>query len=107
MKNKITTKISALLFLGSVGENSLYAASIDASKVSGAINDAADIIKDLFEAGTNLVYATVTIIGLISAVNVYTKFSSGDNDASKRAGAWLAGCIAIFVCVKILEEVFL
>ena len=105
MKKKITNKIFALLAF-TIGASTLYAQSFDISKVEGALTEGADNIGSLFGAASKIVYASCAIIGLISAVNVFIKFSSGDQDASKKAGAWLAACLVIFIFVKILEAVF-
>ena len=106
MKTKIKTKLFTLLAFIIIGVNKLYA-QVDASKFVGAIEDATDTFTSVFDAAVNLVYVIGACVGLIGAAKVYSKYTSGDNDATKTAASWGGGCIALLVCATLLKTVFI
>ncbi len=46
------------------------------------------MLTGYFDPATKLIYAAGAIVGLIGAIKVYSKFSSGDPDTGKTAGSW-------------------
>lgn len=47
------------------------------------------------------------ICGLIGAIRVYSKFSSGDPDTGKTAGSWFGACVFLIVAATVLRSFFL
>lgn len=45
--------------------------------------------------------------GLIGAIRVYSKFSSGDPDTGKTAGSWFGACVFLIVAATVLRSFFL
>lgn len=70
------------------------------------INQANTMIRDYFNTGVNLLYAIGGILGLIGAVKVYQKWSHGDHDTGKVAGAWFGSCIFLVVVATLLRSFF-
>lgn len=71
------------------------------------INDATKLVTSYFDPGTKLAYAVGCLVGLIGAIKVYNKFSSGDPDTSKTAASWFGACIFLIVSATILRSFFL
>ncbi|HEV2479686.1 MAG TPA: DUF4134 domain-containing protein [Puia sp.] len=89
-----------------------FAIAITASLIAKAqdgdtgINQANTMIRDYFNTGVNLLYAIGGILGLIGAVKVYQKWSHGDHDTGKVAGAWFGSCIFLVVVATLLRSFF-
>lgn len=47
------------------------------------------------------------LCGLIGAIRVYSKFSSGDPDTGKTAGSWFGACVFLIVAATVLRSFFL
>ena len=47
------------------------------------ISEATNMVTSYFDPLTKLIFAVAAILGLVGGVRVYSKFSSGDPDASK------------------------
>jgi uncharacterized membrane protein YuzA (DUF378 family) len=73
----------------------------------GGITEATNMVSSYFDPATKLVYCIGAVVGLIGAVKVYGKFSSGDPDTSKTASAWFGACIFLIVAATILRSFFL
>lgn len=71
------------------------------------ITDATTMVTSYFDPGTKLIYAVGAVMGLVSGIKVYNKFSSGDPDTSKTAAAWFGACIFLIVAATILRSFFL
>ena len=56
---------------------------------------------------TKLIYAAGALCGLIGAIKVYSKFSSGDPDTGKVAGSWFGACVFLIVAATVLRAFFL
>jgi hypothetical protein len=78
-----------------------------AAKGVAALNDARASLNQYFEAGVNVSYGAAAIIGLIGAVKVYQKWTNGDPDTGKVAGAWLGGAIFLAAVTTVLRVVFI
>ncbi len=70
------------------------------------INQATSEVTSYFAPITKLMYAVGAIVGLIGAVRVYGKFSSGDPDTTKVAATWFGACIFLVVSATILSAFF-
>ena len=73
---------------------------------NAGISKAAEMVKSYFANGTTLLYAIGALVGLVGAVKVYNKWSSGDQDTSKTASAWFGSCIFLVVVATILKAFF-
>ena len=74
--------------------------------VSG-ITDATNMVTSYFDPATKLVYVIGAVVGLVGAVKVYNKFSSGDPDTGKVASSWFGACIFLIVAATVLRSFFL
>jgi len=79
----------------------LYAQSGEAG-----ITSATEKVKSYFAVGVNLVYAIGAIVGLVGAVKVYNKWSSGEPDTAKVASSWFGACIFLVVVATVLKGFF-
>lgn len=70
------------------------------------INQANTMIRGYFNTGVTLLYAIGGLLGLIGAVKVYQKWSHGDHDTGKVAGAWFGSCIFLVVVATLLRSFF-
>lgn len=70
------------------------------------ITSATDQVKGYFSIGVNLVYAIGAIVGLVGAVKVYNKWSSGEPDTAKVASSWFGACIFLVVVATVLKGFF-
>lgn len=84
------------------------AQSQNPSQPSGVdgINAAATLLKDYFKAGVTLLYIIGAVVGLIGAIKVYNKWSSGDQDTSKAAASWFGACIFLVIVATALKSFF-
>jgi hypothetical protein len=70
------------------------------------IQEANTKVRGYFEAGTNLMYAVGAIVGLVGAVKVYQKWSSGHQDTGSVAAAWFGSCVFLVVVATVLKSFF-
>ena len=70
------------------------------------IDKATELVKGYFESGTILLYVIGAVVGLIGAVKVYNKWSSGDQDTSKAAASWFGACIFLVVVATVLRSFY-
>ena len=63
------------------------------------------MLTGYFDPATKLIYAAGAIVGLIGAIKVYSKFSSGDPDTGKTAGSWFGAFL--IVAATVLRSFFL
>ncbi|WP_236652913.1 DUF4134 domain-containing protein [Chitinophaga vietnamensis] len=70
------------------------------------IKEASDKVRSYFDSGTDLMYAVGAVVGLIGAVKVYQKWSSGDPDTSRVAAAWFGSCVFLVVVATVLKSFF-
>ena len=62
------------------------------------------MVNSYFDPAVKLIYAAG---GLIGAIRVYSKFSSGDPDTGKTAGSWFGACVFLIVAATVLRSFFL
>jgi len=70
------------------------------------INQATSEVSSYFAPITKLIYAIGALVGLIGAVRVYSKFSSGDPDTTKVAATWFGACIFLVIAATVLSGFF-
>ncbi|WP_127127956.1 DUF4134 domain-containing protein [Pseudoflavitalea rhizosphaerae] len=70
------------------------------------IKKAAEMVSGYFDDGTTLLYAIGAIVGIVGAVRVYNKWSSGDQDTAKAAAAWFGACIFLVVVATVLKSFY-
>ena len=92
--------IAAVLLL------SAYSAFAQGNGLSG-INQATNMVTSYFDPLTKLIFAVAAILGLVGGVRVYSKFSSGDPDASKSATALFLSCVFLVIVGTVLRSFFL
>ena len=74
---------------------------------SAGITKATSMLSSYFDPAAKLIYAAGAIVGLIGAIKVYSKFSSGDPDTGKTAGSWFGACVFLIVAATVLRSFFL
>ena len=65
------------------------------------------MVNSYFDPAVKLIYAAGALCGLIGAIRVYSKFSSGDPDASKSATALFLSCVFLVIVGTVLRSFFL
>ena len=98
MKKKVLFSAAALL-----------AASATFAQGNGmaGITEATNMVTSYFDPLTKLIFAVAAILGLVGGVRVYSKFSSGDPDASKSATALFLSCVFLVIVGTVLRSFFL
>lgn len=70
------------------------------------IQEADKLVRQYFKTGINLLYAIGAVLGLVGAIKVYSKWSSGDQDTAKSAASWFGACIFLVVVATVLKSFF-
>ena len=65
------------------------------------------MVNSYFDPAVKLIYSAGALCGLIGAIRVYSKFSSGDPDTGKTAGSWFGACVFLIVAATVLRSFFL
>lgn len=73
---------------------------------NAGIKEATDKVRSYFNTGVDLMYVIGAVVGLIGAVKVYQKWSSGDPDTSRVAASWFGSCIFLVVVATVLRSFF-
>ena len=68
------------------------------------ISEATNMVTSYFDPLTKLIFAVAAILGLVGGVRVYSKFSSGDPDASKSATALFLSCVFLVIVGTVLRS---
>lgn len=84
----------------------LAAHSLYAQNGAAGIQDANTKVRSYFADALNLMYAIGAITGLIGAVKVFQKWSSGDPDTGRTAAAWFGSCVFLVVVATVLRAFF-
>ncbi|MET3876469.1 DUF4134 family protein [Chitinophaga sp. OAE865] len=80
--------------------------NVHAQDGNAGITEATNKVKGYFEKGTFLMYAIGAVVGLVGAVKVYNKWSSGEPDTAKVASSWFGACIFLVVVATVLKSFF-
>lgn len=105
-------KVYGLASRGIMGALALLLVSVaelfaqNAAAGTAALNAADAAIRAYFGPAVNIMYAVAAIVGLIGAVKVYQKFSSGDGDTGKVAAGWFGACIFLVVAATAIGAFF-
>lgn len=78
-----------------------------AERGSQALTDASRVLTGYFEPAVTLVYIVAAIVGLIGALRVYNKFSSGDPDTGKVAASWGGAAVFLVIAAYALKIFFI
>lgn len=99
MKKKLLTSVAtATCFI-----SNLFAAG----DANNALKTATESVSQVFENASNLMLAVAAIIGIIGAIQAYTKFNSGDREGAMVIAKWAGGLIFICLVPAILKAFFL
>lgn len=71
------------------------------------ISEATNMVTSYFDPLTKLIFAVAAVLGLVGGVRVYSKFNSGDPDASKSATAIFLSCVFLVIVGTVLHSFFL
>lgn len=71
------------------------------------ISEATNMVTSYFDPLTKLIFAVAAVLGLVGGVRVYSKFNSGDPDASKSASALFLSCVFLVIVGTVLRSFFL
>ena len=71
------------------------------------ISEATNMVTSYFNPLTKLIFAVAAVLGLVGGVRVYSKFNSGDPDASKSATALFLACVFLVIVGTVLRSFFL
>lgn len=74
------------------------------------ISEATNMVTSYFDPLTKLIFAVAAVlglVGLVGGVRVYSKFNSGDPDASKSATALFLSCVFLVIVGTVLRSFFL
>lgn len=71
------------------------------------ISEATNMVTSYFDPLTKLIFAVAAVLGLVGGVRVYSKFNSGDPDASKSATALFLSCVFLVIVGTVLRSFFL
>ena len=63
-------------------------------------------IRTLFPIVTNIMLVIMAIVGVIAAIQVYSKWSSGDPDVRKSATQWFGALIFAGIVLLVINAVF-
>jgi len=80
--------------------------SQDLAAGASAIEQAATDIETYFDPISNVIFAIATIIAILGAVRVYTKWSMGDPDVMSSAAGWFGSAIFLIAAVAIVKSFF-
>ena len=71
------------------------------------ISEATNMVTSYFDPLTKLIFAVAAVLGLVGGVRVYSKFNSGDPDASNSATALFLSCVFLVIVGTVLRSFFL
>lgn len=78
----------------------------DAAAGAAALGQADAAIRAFFVPAVNIMYGVGAIVGLIGAVKVYQKFSSGDGDTGRVAAGWFGAAIFLVISASAIQAFF-
>lgn len=77
-----------------------------AGDAAGALETATGEVKKIFENASTLMMAVAAIIGIIGALQAFTKFYSGDRESAMVIAKWAGGLVFICLVPAILKAFF-
>lgn len=85
---------------------SATAALAQGGGATAGLSAAATQVRGAFTTVQTLMYAICAIMGVVGAINVYSKWSNGDPDTRKSAASWFGALIFAGLVVAVLQGVF-
>jgi hypothetical protein len=82
-------------------------ASYAAGDATQAFTSIVTNLKSIFTSLTTVLYAVSALIGIIGAVQVYQKWSSGDPNTNKIAASWFGAAIFVSLVATFLKAMFI
>ena len=73
---------------------------------NAGIIEANNKVRGYFADGSKLMYGVGGIVGLIGAIKVYNKWSSGDPDTSRVASSWFGACVFLVIVGTVIKMFF-
>lgn len=73
---------------------------------TAGLTQAATQVRSAFQPVQTLMYAICAIVGVVGAINVYSKWTNGDPDTRKAAASWFGALIFAGLVVAVLTGVF-
>lgn len=104
---RIGNKVFLTLASMYMGLGTMFAQTDRIQQGSRALADTKSKVQGYFEPLADIIYIVAAIVGLIGAIKVYSKFSSGDPDTGKTAASWFGAAIFIVVAVYALKAMFI
>jgi hypothetical protein len=110
IKNKVHT-ISAILFMA-ICATMLFApeqafAQTGVSKAKSALSTMTTDVSGLYDTAYKALLAVAAIVAIIGGFIVYSKWSSGDPNATKLAAAWFGAALFLAVAGVFVKAMFL
>ena len=84
----------------------LSSISLLAQDGTAGINEANTKVRSYLSAGTNIMNAVGSIVGLIGAIKVFNTWNAGDHDTGKVAAAWFGSCVFLVVVATVIRSFF-
>lgn len=107
MKKQFENSGSAVQFIAMIVTGVLLAHLAPAQGLSTqGLTTAATQVKGAFTVVTTLMYAICAIMGIVGAIQVYSKWANGDPDTRKAAASWFGALIFAGLVVVTLTAVF-
>lgn len=107
MKKEILISKAKYLFATSILTIFNFYNAFAKADVKAGLEDAHQQIRGLWDIFSDLCLVISAIVGLIGAIQVYSKFSSGDPDGGKRIGKWVGALVFMGLCPTIIEGLFM
>lgn len=95
----------ALTTIGFLLEVSVNAQTTTADGNNG-LEQANTLVRKYYGDAVNLMYAIAGVLALVGAIKVYGKWSHGDPDTGRVAGAWFGSCIFLVVVATVIQQFF-
>jgi len=76
------------------------------SSVGGGLRDVNTGVRGIFPTVENIAAVMMAIVGVIAAIKVYSKWSSGDSDVRESAMQWFGAIIFASFVLVIIRSVF-
>ncbi len=71
-----------------------------------ALSNVSTELNNYVKPACQILYAVAGIIAIVGAVQVYSKWQSGDPNATKLAASWFGGAIFICLVAAIITRMF-
>jgi hypothetical protein len=84
---------------------STYAQGIESA--NSALTEVTSQVSSLFSTVKIFGYSVSGILAIVGAVKVYNAYQGGEQDASKKAGAWFFGALFLALAIFFAEKFFM